>query len=87
MGTRPAEARAARYPAAGGGPAGHHRCPAGRRGPGRRHHGRLSARAGERRIADLHPGEAKTDARDAAIIAEAARAMPHTLRAIALADE
>lgn len=26
-----------------------------------------------RRIADLHAGEAKTDARDAAIIAEAAR--------------
>lgn len=40
-----------------------------------------------RRIADLHPGEAKTDARDAAIIAEAARSMPHTLRAIQLADE
>lgn len=40
-----------------------------------------------RRIADLHPGEAKTDARDAAIIAEAARSMPHTLRSIALADE
>lgn len=33
-----------------------------------------------RRIADLHPGEAKTDARDAAIIAETARTMPHTLR-------
>ena len=40
-----------------------------------------------RRIADLHPGQAKTDARDAAIIAEAARSMPHTLRSIALADE
>jgi len=40
-----------------------------------------------RRIADLHPGEAKTDARDAAIIAEAARTMPHTLRSIAVADE
>ena len=40
-----------------------------------------------RRIADLHPGEAKTDARDAAIIAEAARSMPHTLRSIAIADE
>lgn len=40
-----------------------------------------------RRIADLHPGEAKTDARDAAIIAEAARSMPHTLRTIALDDE
>ena len=35
-----------------------------------------------RRIADLHPGEAKTDARDAAIIAEAARTMPHALRAL-----
>lgn len=40
-----------------------------------------------RRIADLHPGEAKTDARDATIIAEAARSLPHTLRSIALADE
>ena len=40
-----------------------------------------------RRIADLHPGEAKTDARDAAIIAETARTMPHTLRSIQVADE
>jgi hypothetical protein len=40
-----------------------------------------------RRIADLYPGEAKTDARDAHIIADAARAMPHTLRAIEPADE
>lgn len=40
-----------------------------------------------RRIADLHPGQAKTDARDAMIIAEAARTMPHTLRTIALDDE
>ncbi|WP_434612746.1 IS110 family transposase [Arthrobacter sp. A5] len=40
-----------------------------------------------RRIADLHPGEAKTDARDAYIIAEAARTMPHTLRSIEVADE
>lgn len=29
-----------------------------------------------RQIADLHPGSAKTDARDAAIIAEAARTLP-----------
>jgi hypothetical protein len=29
-----------------------------------------------RRIADLHAGEAKTDSRDAAIIAQAARTMP-----------
>ncbi|ATL25604.1 Mobile element protein [Streptomyces formicae] len=40
-----------------------------------------------RRIADLHPGEAKTDARDAFIIADAARSMPHTLRAIDADDE
>lgn len=40
-----------------------------------------------RRIADLHPGEAKTDARDAAIIAEAARTLPHTLRSIVVTDE
>lgn len=40
-----------------------------------------------RRIADLHPGEAKTDARDAAIIALAARTMPHALRSLQLADE
>jgi hypothetical protein len=36
-----------------------------------------------RRIADLYPGEAKTDARDAFIIADAARTMPHTLRDLA----
>lgn len=40
-----------------------------------------------RRIADLYPGEAKTDARDAAVIADAARTMPHTLRGIELTDE
>ncbi|MFD0068636.1 IS110 family transposase [Streptomyces sp. NPDC056690] len=40
-----------------------------------------------RRIADLYPGEAKTDARDAAIIADAARTMPHTLRDLAANDE
>lgn len=39
-----------------------------------------------RRIADLHPGEAKTDARDAFIIGDAARTMPHTLRSVQLAD-
>ncbi|RPK64127.1 hypothetical protein EES42_27660 [Streptomyces sp. ADI95-17] len=39
------------------------------------------------RIADLYPGEAKTDAKDAFIIADAARAMPHTLRAIDGEDE
>jgi transposase len=33
-----------------------------------------------RRIADLYPGQAKTDARDAFIIADAARTMPHALR-------
>ncbi|MFB7493397.1 IS110 family transposase [Streptomyces sp. NPDC056161] len=40
-----------------------------------------------RRIADLYPGEFKTDARDTFIIADAARAMPHTLRAIELEGE
>ncbi|RBM05985.1 IS110 family transposase [Streptomyces sp. PT12] len=40
-----------------------------------------------RRIADLYPGEAKTDAKDARVIADAARTMPHTLRALSLADE
>ncbi|MGW6681174.1 IS110 family transposase [[Kitasatospora] papulosa] len=35
-----------------------------------------------RQFADLYPGEAKTDAKDAFIIADAARAMPHTLRLI-----
>lgn len=40
-----------------------------------------------RRIADLYPGEAKTDARDAFITADAARAMPHTRRALELEDE
>lgn len=40
-----------------------------------------------RRIADLHPGNAKTDARDAYIIAEAARSMPHALRRVDSGDE
>ncbi|MCO4695308.1 IS110 family transposase [Streptomyces sp. RO-S4] len=40
-----------------------------------------------RRIADLYPGEAKTDAKDAVVIADAARTMPHTLRTLDLADE
>lgn len=40
-----------------------------------------------RRIADLTPGSAKTDTKDAAVIAGAARTMPHTLRAITTSDE
>jgi transposase len=40
-----------------------------------------------RRIANLHAGEAKTDAGDGAIIAEAARSMRHTLRSLRLVDE
>ena len=40
-----------------------------------------------RRIADLTPGSAKTDAKDAAVIAQAARTMPHTLRAVTTSDE
>ncbi|GAB7007527.1 IS110 family transposase [Nocardioides sp. AN3] len=40
-----------------------------------------------RRIADLHPGNANTDARDAYIIAEAARSMPHALRGVDLGED
>jgi transposase len=40
-----------------------------------------------RRAADLYPGEAKTDARDAYVIAQTARSMPHTLRAVDRDDE
>lgn len=40
-----------------------------------------------RRIADLYPGNAKTDQRDALIIAQAARTMPHTLRTLRAVDE
>ena len=40
-----------------------------------------------RRIADLTPGSAKTDAKDAAVIAGAARSMPHTLRGVTTSDE
>lgn len=38
-----------------------------------------------RRIADLHPGTAKTDPRDAFVIADAARTLPHTLRSVDIA--
>lgn len=34
------------------------------------------------RIADLYPDQAKTDARDAHIVADPARTMPHTLRRV-----
>lgn len=40
-----------------------------------------------RRVADLDPGQAKTDARDAYIIAETARTMPHRLRGVTVAEE
>ncbi len=40
-----------------------------------------------RRIADPYPGEANTDAKDAAVITDAARTMPHTLRTPELTDE
>src|ERR687893_2574867 len=40
-----------------------------------------------RRLADLYPGTAKTDARDAFVIADAARTLPHTLRRVDLGDE
>jgi hypothetical protein len=35
-----------------------------------------------RRLADCHPGTGKTDARDAYVIADAARTMPHLLHSI-----
>ena len=40
-----------------------------------------------RRIADLHPGNAKTDARDVYVISDPARTLPHTLRRVDLNDE
>ncbi|WP_243789484.1 IS110 family transposase [Saccharopolyspora gloriosae] len=40
-----------------------------------------------RRIADLYPGNAKTDARDAYVIADAARTLPHTLRQVDTGDD
>src|SRR3954451_14092331 len=40
-----------------------------------------------RRIADLYPGNAKTDARDAYVIADAARTLPHTLRPVDVGDD
>ncbi len=40
-----------------------------------------------RRIADLYPGETKTDARDAHVIADAARTLPHALRRVGLEEQ
>ena len=40
-----------------------------------------------RRAADLYPGNAKTDAKDAFVIADAARTMPHTLRRVDAGEE
>ena len=40
-----------------------------------------------RRIADMYPGNAKTDEKDAFIIADAARSLPHTLRGLEVRDE
>jgi hypothetical protein len=40
-----------------------------------------------RRIADLYPGAAKTDARDAFVIADAARTLPHALRRVDVGDD
>lgn len=38
-------------------------------------------------IADMYPGTAKIDEKDAFIIADAARTMPHTLRSLQVSDE
>ena len=40
-----------------------------------------------RRIADLHPGSAKTDRRDAHVIADAGRSLRHTIQLVDTADE
>ena len=40
-----------------------------------------------RRMADLHPGTAKTDARDAYVITDAGRVMPHALRPVDVGEE
>jgi transposase len=40
-----------------------------------------------RRIADLYAGESKTDARDAFVIADAARTLPHALRRVGPEEE
>ena len=40
-----------------------------------------------RRIADLHPWQAKTDARDAYVIADAARTLPQALRRVDVGEE
>lgn len=39
------------------------------------------------RIADMYPGTAKTDDKDAFILSDAVRTMPHTLRNIMVSDE
>ncbi len=49
--------------------------------------GGLPTRPGLRRIADLHPRAAKTDVRDAYLIAYAARTLLHTLRRVDSGDE
>ncbi|WP_246815114.1 IS110 family transposase, partial [Corynebacterium sp. HMSC14B06] len=40
-----------------------------------------------RQAADFYPGRSKTDRRDAFIIADTARTMPHTLRTVDRDDE
>jgi transposase len=40
-----------------------------------------------RRIADLYPGETKTDARDAHVIADASRTLPHALRGVGFEEQ
>ncbi|KSU65509.1 hypothetical protein AS038_11465 [Arthrobacter sp. NIO-1057] len=40
-----------------------------------------------RRIADMYPGTAKTQERDAFIIADTARNLPHTLHSILTSDK
>ena len=56
-------------------------------GPGCGHHGGHLPGLSVRRIADLAPGSARADAKDAVVIAGAARTLPHTLRSVSTSDE
>ncbi len=60
---------------------------AGRSGLRVRSSGGLPTGLSTRRIADLYPGQAKTDACDAFISADSARTMPHTLCRVDTGDD
>lgn len=68
-------------------PAGLDRRPAADRGPGRGLPCRLPARTGHAADRDLYPARPIQTPATARVIPDAARTMPHTLRALDLADE